>query len=447
MLPMGAEFSSDFLSDAQVIVIAFGFFSMMIAVTIFWEIAIIGVLLMSLGETHLGFDFGFLAMGYTVSPFDLLSAALVSAACFRFLVAGSMSRVQLLWMVILGYGFLRFLGGMVDFGLPTAVSFYRQSFYVASALFYSLTIDWTPERLERLVKIWLVMGLMLACVTIIEWLFPNSVPHSATWDSVSLNVFDRSRVVPAAAALIMAQAGIIGLVVWSEARSSVLMRVLCIFLLAISFGLFHRSVWVAAAAGIAVLLAFSRESLIRVVPFIVLGIAAAAVMWMFQQGLGGDFLTRAVQSAVQEPFAEDSSFAWRVTGWELLLERAFSSGWGTVIFGAGYGAGYERQIGWSTVLYSPHNFYIATLLDTGLIGVGLWVYGFARITLGLLGALPSGFLALRPGLMALFATIVVYDIPYNHLTEQGVWIAALASTAGALLVRQNATSAPLVMKP
>jgi O-antigen ligase len=264
---------------------------------------------------------------------------------------------------------------------------------------------------------------------------------------VSLYIFDRGRVVPAASALIMAQAGIVGLVVWSEARSSVLMRVLCIFLLAISFGLFHRSVWMAAATGITVLLAFSRESLIRVVPFIVLGIAAAAVLWMFQQGLGGDFLTRAVQSAVQEPFAADSSIAWRITGWELLLERAFSSGWGTVIFGAGYGAGYERQIGWSTVLYSPHNFYIAKLLDTGLIGVGLWVYGFVRITLGLLGALPSGSLALRPGLMALFATIVVYDIPYNHLTEQGVWIGALASAGGALLVRRNAAAMQSVARP
>lgn len=444
---MGAEFSFDFLSDAEVVVIAAGFFFMMIAATIFWEIAIVGALLMSLGETHLGFDFGFVAMGYTVSPFDLLSAALVSAACFRFLIAGGMSRVQLLWMVILGYGFLRFLGGVADFGLPTAVSFYRQSFYVASALFYSLTIDWTPERLERLVKIWLVVGLTLACMTIVEWLFPNVIPRPATSNAMSLYVFDQGRVVPAASALIMAQAGIIGLAVWSEARSSVLMRVLCIFLLAISFGLFHRSVWMAAAAGIAVLLAFSRESLVRVVPFIVLGVAGAAVLWMFQQGLGGDFLTRAVQSAVQEPFAADSSFAWRVTGWELLLERAFSSGVETVIFGAGYGAGYERQIGWSTVLYSPHNFYIATLLDTGLIGVGLWVYGFVRISLGLLGALPPGFVILRPGLMALFATIVVYDIPYNHLTEQGLWLGALASTGGALLVRRNAAVARLVARP
>lgn len=444
---MGAEFSYDFLSDAEVVVIAVGFFFMMIAATIFWEIAIVGALLMSLGETHLGFDLGFVAMGYTVSPFDLLSAALVSAACFRFLIAGGMSRVQLLWMVILGYGFLRFLGGVADFGLPTAVSFYRQSFYVASALFYSLTIDWTPERLERLVKIWLVVGLMLAFMTIVEWLFPNVIPRPAASNAVSLYVFDQGRVMPAASALIMAQAGIIGLVVWSEARSSVLMRVLCIFLLAISFGLFHRSVWMAAAAGIAVLLAFSRESLVRVVPFIMLGVAGAAVLWMFQQGLGGDFLTRAVQSAVQEPFAADSSIAWRVTGWELLLERAFSSGVETVIFGAGYGAGYERQIGWSTVLYSPHNFYIATLLDTGLIGVGLWVYGFVRISLGLLGALPPGFVALRPGLMALFATIVVYDIPYNHLTEQGLWLGALASTGGALLVRRDAAVARLVARP
>jgi O-antigen ligase len=335
---------------------------------------------------------------------------------------------------------------VADFGLPTAVSFYRQSFYVASVLFYSLTIDWTPERLERLVKMWLVVGLMLACLTILEWLFDNVIPRGVTWNFKSLYVFDQGRVLPAASALIMAQAGIAGLAVWSQARSSVLMRVLSIFLLAIAFGLFHRSVWMAAAAGIAVLLAFSRESLIRVVPFIGLGMAAAAVLWMFQQGLGGYFLTRAVQSAVQEPFAEDSSLAWRITGWELLLERAFSSGLETVIFGAGYGAGYERQIGWSTVLYSPHNFYIATLLDTGLIGVGLWVYGFARIGLGLLGHLPPGISVLRPGLMALFATIVVYNIPYSHLTEQGLWLGALASTS-ALFAGRGVATVRLAARP
>ncbi|WP_161958087.1 hypothetical protein [Azospirillum palustre] len=428
---MDGEFFQQFFSTMQGPAALLGFSVLAASATVVWEVGVVAVLAMSLLETQLGIDLGFPVAGYTVSPFDLVAMGLLIAAFFRILVAGRMTCFQFLWLVILGYGFLCFAVGVGSFGLQPAVSFYRQHFYVLAALSYSLTVAWTPPRLGRLVQIWLIAGTALAALAAGEWLLGGVIPRGRDWTQGSLYAFDQVRVLPAASALILAQAGLAGLAVWSQIRSSLVVWVLSIVLLLVSFSLFHRSVWGATFAGLGALLTSSRQRLARFAPFLLLGGVGLALLWMLYQGMGGNLLTLAFQSAIEEPFTTESSLGWRITGWKLLLERVYSSGWPTILFGAGYGAGYERQIGWTTVFQSPHNFYIAMLLDTGLVGVGLWVYGFARTAAGLLARLPAGLAEWRPCLVSLLATIVIYDIPYNHLSEQGVWLGALAGIAAA----------------
>ncbi len=395
-----------------------------------WEAALVVLLFISLGETHLGLDFGFQVLEYTASPLDFLAAGLLVAAMFRVLATGGLNRTQFLWLAIVGYCGLRFVGGIADFGLQSAVSFYRQSFYAAAALLYALTVNWAPPQLDRLVKIWMLLGVTLAGAALLEWLIGDIIPRPSNWRVILLNVFDQRRVLPAASALILAEAGVLVLAVWSQTRPSTPMRILSVILLTVSFALLHRSVWMATLAGVLALSVFSRDFLLRVAPFLAIGVLGSGVIWMTQQGLGDVLLTTAVQSAIAEPFEQNSSIAWRLTGWELLLERAFSGGPATILFGAGYGAGYERQIGWSTVYYSPHNFYIATLLDAGVIGVCLWAYGLWRAGVGLTRSAPFPMATWRPGLIALLVMIVVYNIPYSHLTEQGFLIGMLAGAAG-----------------
>ncbi|PWC84603.1 hypothetical protein TSH100_17290 [Azospirillum sp. TSH100] len=428
---MDGEFFQQFPGILPGLAAVLGFPAMAVLATVFWEVGVVAVLAMSLLETQLGIDIGFQIMGYTVSSFDLVAMGLLIAAFFRILLAGRLTGTQGLWLIILGYEGLCFVSGVNSFGLQPAVSFYRQHLYVAAALSYSLTIPWTVERLERLVQIWLIAATTLAVLAAGEWLLGGVIPRGADWTLGATYAFDQVRVLPAASALILAQAGLAGLAVWSQIRATLAARTLSILLLLVSLSLFHRSVWVVALVGLGTLLASSRRWLIRLAPFLLLGCIGLLLLWMLYQGMGDSLLTLAVQSAFEEPFSQESSLGWRITGWTLLLERVYSSGWPTILFGAGYGAGYDRQIGWTIVSQSPHNFYIAALLDTGLIGVGLWVYGFIRIAAGLLRRLPAMLDRWRPCLVSLLTTIVVYDLPYNHLSEQGVLLGALAGAAAA----------------
>ncbi len=418
-----------FLTDAQGFLALLALCATALVAVASWRMMSALLLAFFIIERQIGLDLGFAVFDYKVFPIDILCLAALSAAALRMWSASKLSSMQILWIVIVMVMLAAFVRGASDFGFKTAMSYYRLQFYGSAAMLYMMSFRWNAADLTRFVHLWIVAAAILAALVVAEWAVPGLLPHPSGWSAGWVSAFDRQRVLPAASALVIAEGGLIGLALWSRGDAPEGARVPAIVLLMVAAGLYHRTVWVCTLLSLVVLILFTRTAVTKILWPVMIGAVVVFVLWAFQVGIGIDSLTASVTEAVSEPFSDDSSAAWRVTGWRILLERAFSSGPLVMLFGAGFGAGYERMIGYSLVEYSPHNFFVELLLDTGLLGAGLWVLGFLEILLRLVrGVLPDAE-EHRACLLALLATLLAFNIPYSHPPEQGLLLGVLATVA------------------
>jgi O-antigen ligase len=221
--------------------------------------------------------------------------------------------------------------------------------------------------------------------------------------------------------------------------------------LGISFGLMHRSVWVCMIAGIVLLALLDqrhRADLARV--FSVFAIAGFVIL--IPLGLLGflDSFVESMGAAFTETTERHSSFADRYMGWEVLLGEWWSSGnILTYALGQPFGSGYYRKIaefGSSySAEYTPHNFYVQTLLRTGIIGLLLLVSLIISTGAGVYQTLfkmkKDRGLEFSVGLFLLLSILmqVVFFMAYGARLEQGL-LFGLAMGAASVKVRLHDSS-------
>ncbi|MBI4867592.1 MAG: O-antigen ligase family protein [Candidatus Wallbacteria bacterium] len=387
-------------------------------------------LVFSLLEQQFGFDAGIPIGGRSLSPLDLLSAAALLAAGLRLPARRRIDTLDWLWVLAALVLFAAFVRGAQSYGLLPAASFYRRFFYLSAALLYALSFPWDGPDLDRLARVWIGVAAVLTGLAILGWLEPSLVLRKFEPPESAMLAFDRERVLPSSSALILAEAGLIGLASWPRPGVPGLARLLAIPFLVVMALLFHRTVWLASLAGVATLVWFQSGLAARLGAPLVAGSLAIAWLWAMRLGFGDASLSQSVHSAVAEPFQETSSFGWRLLGWEFLLTRALSDGLATVVLGAGFGVGYARVMGGSVIDLSPHNFYLELFLNAGLLGMALWVAGMLEVGRRLVrGAESAGRQLDRAGALALLVTLAVYGIPYTPTSEQGLLLGALAAAA------------------
>ncbi len=391
-----------------------------------WEMAAC-YLLFTIMEQQFGLDMGFRLLDYTVSPMDMLSGCAVTAAGLRLLGRGRMDMVETLWFLVFLGLLAAFVHGVQSFGFQSATISYRRFFYVSAGITYMLSFPWDNRDINRLLGLWTVAALMLAFIAITDWLGIFTAPVGG--DQVLINAFDTQRVLPASSAFILAQAGLIGLATWSRpGEGGGYQRLLSILFLVVMGLLYHRTVWVATFAGIIAILLLQPRALARLGVPLLIGLLLMLALWTFQTGLGDTSLATSMKAAITEPFTEDSSYNWRVEGWQILVSRALSDGIATITMGAGFGVGYARQMGWALVQYSPHNFYLEIFLNAGLLGLGLWCLATLETGVRIVrGGLQAAGRLDRTGAMALLIAIAFYNIPYTLGSEQGLLIGMLAA--------------------
>ena len=204
---------------------------------------------------------------------------------------------------------------------------------------------------------------------------------------------------------------------------------------AITFALQHRSVWVATAAGLVWL---GLRSLQRLYPLRWLAVGAAVCVGL---GVIVVAIPQVLESAgmivttnVQEAESSNSTWAWRVAGYEEATDRLFSSQPADILIGppAGWAADLMREHFASTAIHSR---YVSTLAFYGIVGSAallLW-FGMLAKRIGWPTRSPRG----RPArdhagsilLEALFLSELVYMVPYSGgILESAVlgliWVAA-----------------------
>lgn len=315
-----------------------------------------------------------LESGVSIHAPDVFFGAVAVATLIRLLSLRTFDRTQTLWLILSLYLMAAFVHGVMTYGLLTALSSYRSTFYLTAGVTYFGLFQYDRGNTIRAMDWVMIAGMVLAVGALVLWQFPELQTLNTGQYAWSVNIYQRNRVLPAQAAQFAFMGALIALSMWLIPESGTLRRVAALPLLMLSVFLFHRTVWVMLFAGILITAVASGRKIVRTL-LVVQGVTIALVLlWILLIALDVDILSASVQTAVNEVFNnENNTLNWRIEGWRILVDRAFASGPVTVLFGAGFGIGFERTINGSYINYAPHNYYIELFLTSGLVGAALFL--------------------------------------------------------------------------
>jgi len=417
---------------AVLLLVAFLTGGALVVAALWWWPLVLATLVAGILEGHMGADLGIETGYFRILALDLVAIVAGGAAIIRLLSAGRIDRFQLLWIAVTLALACAFLQGAAVYGSATAGIFYRRFFYLTTATLYVMTFPWPAADLDRFTQLWLGAAGLLAGFALLLWLLPDIAAFGPMSSDSFRLAFEAQRVLPAASALLMSQAALIGIAAWSRGTGSPMLRPLAIICLFVSILLIHRSVWVATAAGLLVLTTVSTRALVPVIAASGVAAFVGLAIVALVGGLGHDLLASPVTEAVGEVLSRDSSLAWRISGWDILVSRTFSGGALSTLLGGGFGVGYERLIGWSRIDFSPHNVYVEILINAGLVGVGLWtlfhLVVFLRLWVG--RTEDNGAVLDQRAAIALLVSLMMFGLPYTPSPEQGALLGVIAVVAG-----------------
>jgi hypothetical protein len=175
----------------------------------------------------------------------------------------------------------------------------------------------------------------------------------------------------------------------------------------------QRSVWVAGGAMAVTWWALRPVRAGQRLTSAVAGaIALSMVALAFVLGAFGR-IGSALSDSAAETQGDRSTFAWRVLGWQDLLDEPRSLvHW---LIGVPFGSGYDRYIRGGLVAVSPHNYYLHVVLRLGLIGLVFLVVLYVLIW-RLFMRSGSADLALR----LMIVGQLVFFMSFAAFMEQGV---------------------------
>ncbi|MCC6609977.1 MAG: O-antigen ligase family protein [Burkholderiales bacterium] len=363
--------------------------------------------------------------------FTFLSAVAVARAAFAKDVPGR-STVWLLFGAVIA---LSFVLGLQHFGKAAGTDF-RNYFYVWTTVLYFSSFRLDEARVTQIIKTWLFFTALLLGLALLRWVAEYlNLPIVSSWRGTGPEA--DYRVVPSNAALFFVDSFLILTYILTTRAAKRWVWLSVPVLLAAIVVLQHRSVWIAAAAGlVAMYVAFPgrvRKQLAQYSVAAAFLVGAPAVVLTAYGKL--DTLMNAVSTSVASATdLERGTAGGRIYGWKQLLSQMAPADY---VIGKPFGSGYERyefpNVRWKAT-WDPHNFYIQTLLRGGLIGLGLLlaVYFFTMRRL-LSDTDVSGKLFLPPRLMfVLLVTQLAYMAAYRFAYEQAIWLGLAISIVAAM---------------
>lgn len=362
-------------------------------------------------------------LGIHVYPADPVFVLIAAVAAWRWIrQPGPPSGAgrALLGLALLSLGL--FMLGLVRQGTAAGVEF-RPIFQVCAAALYMATFRHDEAGTGRLVRVPMVLAAALVLLALLRWGDQLADFSGLAWGRlVGANPW---RVLDADQALLLLLVWLWLFVEWSRDRVRGMGLLAMPALLAILVLLQHRTVWVCAVVAVLLLGAVDRgiraATLQRGAPTLVAVLAGVALLAAWG---GLDEPITALGGSVQEALAQRrSTFTWRLQSWSELVGSWRHGGPLVWLFGQPYGAGWHRYLLdlRASTDYSPHSFYVHTLLRGGLVGVALWLWVIGstagacvrRATAGVAG--PHAPAPRERYLFGLAAVVVigVYALTYN----------------------------------
>lgn len=363
---------------------------------------------------------------YRVSPTDLVFGAISGAVVLRLLRAKRIESGQ--WALIcLGIVVvLSLVFGVSEGDTEAAFNEFRIYFaWVGTALYFA-TVAYDAALRSALGQMWFWSGLAMGSIVGLRWL--------GRITGIDLGVLDATfdaeiRVVNGPATLFVASAAMFLLMSSLEEgeegiedRRSV--RTVGFILLIVSVLLNRRTVWIALAVGLVMIVIMRRQMGRRHLNFAVTALVFASLMITAFTAATGSESTDAAQAVT-----DIDTLEWRVGGWVALVEDGIRSP-SDVIIGRPFGSGYVRTINGVDIEVGPHNFYLQTFLRSGLIGLAAlaWAGRLAASSPSVMGYSQPGSPG-RSHLVVLVVMMIVFSFAWTPGPEQALILGLAISYA------------------
>lgn len=385
------------------------------------------VILIVLYDASLGHSFALiLPLGpINVFPMDIICPLLLAFAfpvIYGKIKAGFSARdwalvFLLVWTCTL---VLNFMQGVVEFGIQPATNGFRAYLYTVSIALYLATRPsgqiWS--FLERAAP-WVALALIL----------------SAAVGYLDGDFSREGRPLSSGETMVLLQALIIMAFVFLEKRLSYFW--FPVFLTAGPFVLLlqHRSVWMVGIIASAIIFCLIPRIRSWMVGFSVLVVILGSVAAF---GFFGDKLFVAFKESTQEAVSDESTLLWRYLGWKSLLTGEQMDSLQEVALGNAFGTGWDRTIVGADgvprfVEVMPHNYFIQTLLRSGVIGLLAFMCMYYHLIVSLFRSLRRedfGSLSPTAPLFIIITTQLVYFLPYGAEPLQAMFIGCAIAVVG-----------------
>jgi O-antigen ligase len=292
--------------------------------------------------------------------------------------------------------------------------------------------------------VWLCgAALLFSGVAVCRWAGILPMPEELIFD----NIRQIPRVLVSDIAMIigLAMIAIVGSMLSRGVRMTGILTIT--FFAAVLVGLQHRSVWTATAVGLVWLAVRSLHyaSLKRCIQLAVAGSAVAITALLFIVASGNaKQLTSMLEVNIEEATKEDSTFAWRLSGFGEAIDRTFSGGPVDIVLGPPSGRDLTDIASFAST--HIHNRYIDTLAYYGVLGLLLLLAllrGLAARVLRIRSSVVEGTAPDLAGLVlqAILLSELTYFLAYFGNLAHGAILGLLWVTSAAVFAPQRLPAA------
>jgi hypothetical protein len=362
--------------------------------------------------------------GVQVYVTDMVAALVVGAAVLRLLRLRDFARYQR-WLLLFGLLLLvSLVRGVAAFGMQASVADFRMYLFFAGVAVYLATFPPSDRLYDRIGRIWLAMTIPMMLLVCLRWLavfagIDLGVPAETHGSDAAIRVIDGPF------NFFLAHAFVLTIPTWLRGEQERWIRWVSVLLLLFVLVLNRRTVWLAIVVGVAVLGLRDRRLGRPAIILVTLGAVVTAIAFVY---LGG--LQEGTQPVIK---SGTGNLDWRIQGWSELV-GAWSHDVTNWVVGQPFGSGFAVKIDGIASNTHPHNFYIETMIRTGLAGL----LALIALSAGLLRALwhtPTRDTGLfGPSVItALLAMQIVWSLTWVPGSEQGI----VTGIACALAAAQN----------
>ncbi|MCK0090484.1 hypothetical protein MWU77_06755 [Rhodococcus sp. F64268] len=344
-------------------------------------------------------------LGLSASVPDFLCAVLATAMLVTAVPSGSRlsSRgIKIAVQVFLAMLVFSVVRGLWYFGFASALNEVRPWLYIVIITVWTVRTLVDHDEGQRWAQAWIIYsGVLVMFVGLINVAQFGLGSASTAVRSSSGDILEAGRPITSGQAVALAACVVVSLWTWRATKRRLYLPLslgaaICVVVAQ------HRSVWVALAAALVVSL-LAIEVHHRLVTIFATCVGAVSIILLSNGGLLGQ-----IPDLLSSSASDSRTYAGRVYDWLVLINRSVRSGPQTIIFGFPSGTGWWRyredglRIG-----YIPHNWYVATYLRVGIVGlVGMLAIAWIAIVRNWKAPLNGANLSL-------IALILVYGWAYN----------------------------------